>query len=139
MSDVPFIRPSKNSIIIPVDSFQKLINFFNTGENPAHRWSSKGEWKAVYYLSDKQINEQLAAKACEKVLDRQWVSSNNEKILLENFLSKLPTTRTDQNSKEIILPTCNKLISHEWFLKSYSYSERLTNFKRLCESLKGTL
>lgn len=133
---MPFIRPSKNSIIIPVDSFQRLINFFNTGENPAHRWSSKGDWKAVYYLSDKQINEQLAAKAFEKVLDRQWVNYDGEKVLLEDFLSKKASAGLDKKSKELLMPICNRITTHDWFLKSYVYSERLTNFKKACDLLR---
>ena len=33
LSDVPFLRPTKNTVIIPVSALQKLLNFFNTGEN----------------------------------------------------------------------------------------------------------
>ncbi|MEM4662434.1 MAG: hypothetical protein QXM75_00175 [Candidatus Diapherotrites archaeon] len=134
LSDVPFIRPSKNSLIIPTDALQKLINFFNTGENPAHRWTAKGDWKAVYYLSDKQISEQSVARAFEQVLDRQWVNYGGEKMLLEDFLSKFVPKKEELKNKKIV-QFCNYLTSHEWFAKSYVYSDRLKKFKTLCENL----
>lgn len=139
LSDVPFLRPSKNSVIIPTDSLQKLINFFNTGENPAHRWIRKGEWKAVYYMNEKTISEQNAAKAVENMIDRQWVDFDKEKRPLVEELSNIASGKGETIYAQKILAACQKIVSHDWFLKGMPYSEKLTNFKKLYDAAMSSL
>ena len=34
-----------------------MLDFFKTGKNPAHAWKFKGDWKAVYYMNEKDVDE----------------------------------------------------------------------------------
>ena len=136
LSDVPFLRPTKNTVIIPVSALQKLLNFFNTGENPAHQWVRKGEWKAVYYMNEKKLNEQTAAKALEALLDRLWVGTDNDRRLLFDELKQAATNSLDKAYVQSLLQASKKVVSCEWFSKCYMSSNKLSSFKKLYDSLK---
>jgi UDP-N-acetylmuramoylalanine-D-glutamate ligase len=136
LSDVPFLRPTKNTVIIPVNALQKLLNFFNTGENPAHRWTRKGEWKAVYYMNEKKLNEQTAAKALENMLDRIWVDVGDGKRLLLEELRNAANKGLEKAYVQTLLQEGKKIISNEWFPKCYVYSKKLVEFKKLYDALK---
>jgi len=137
LSDVPFLRPSKNSVIVPKDALQKLINFFNTGENPAHRWTRKGEWKAVYYMNEKKLSEETIAKAVENMIEKQWVDVGDEKRPLVEELANIAAGKGETPYKQQILAQCKRIFSHEWFLKGQPYSEKLTNLKKLYDSIRA--
>lgn len=137
LSDYPFLRPAKNTVIIPSSALQVLINFFNTGKNPAHRWLRKGEWKAVYYMNEKKLNESTAAKALENMLDRLWVNAEGEKRLLFDELKRVAKEEADPNYISMLLTEARKILNSEWFNKSYSFSKKLEEFKALCDSIKG--
>ena len=136
LSDVPFLRPTKNTVIIPVNALQKLLNFFNTGENPAHRWTRKGEWKAVYYMNEKKLNEQTAAKAFENMLDRTWVDTGDGKRPILEELRTAATKGFEKAYIQTLIQEGKKIISNEWFPKCYVYSKKLVEFKKLYDSLK---
>ncbi len=137
LSDYPFLRPAKNTVIIPPAALQELINFFNTGKNPAHRWFRKGEWKAVYYMNEKKLNESTAARALENMLDRLWINTEGEKKLLFDELKRVAKGGADPNYVSTLLAEAKKVTNNEWFNKCYAISKKLEEFKKLCDSLKG--
>ena len=136
LSEYPFLRPAKNTVIIPPSALQKLINFFNTGSNPAHRWLRKGEWKAVYYMNEKKLKENVAARALENLLNRLWVNAEGEKRLLFDELRRVANEGADPNYKAMLLSEAKKVLNSEWFNKCYVYSKTLEKFKEVCDSLR---
>lgn len=133
LSDFPFIRPSKNTVIIPPSALQSLLNFFNTGKNPAHRWQAKGSWRAVYYMNEYELAERDAAKALEKLLDRIYLRVNKTKLPLLEVLRNYLEGAIQNVNKEELIKESKKLISCEWFKKCYSLSEKLKEFKKSYE------
>ena len=74
LSSTAYIRPGKNCVIIPNSAFNSLTTFFKTGKNPTHFWEEKGDWKAVYYMDEKNLKEEDVLKALDDFLDRTFLS-----------------------------------------------------------------
>src|SRR3989344_3839606 len=70
LSDIPYIRPGKNCVIIPPKSFAPLETFFKTGKNPTHYWKTKGNWKAVFYFEEKDLEENSVITALKELTER---------------------------------------------------------------------
>ena len=138
---MPYIKQGKNCVIIHQNSFSKLKNFFLTGNNPTHKWQVKGDWKAVYYLNDKVLDESQVVKALESILERTHIFStpqNHELIMPELVrLQELKTASalTNQNYMKVVLNEANEIISHPWFKKFYSKSNQLIQLNELCKQL----
>ena len=134
LTDVPYIRPGKNCVIVPKEALNRLVEFFKTGKNPTHKWSTKGEWKAVYYIDDKKIEEAAAAKAFEALLSRISISEEHipiSKILEENI--------DVSNFRRELLEECKKITQWSWYQHCYPYSDLLKKFQDLYLQLRSSL
>lgn len=136
LSTVPYIKQGKNCVIIPPEIFSNLKNFFLTGNNPTHKWQTKGDWKAVYYLNEKDVEDHLVIKSLEELIDRTFIlstSEGHEKIEeeIKNLVNLTQQNqKIDESYKKILLETAQKVISFPWFKQNYSKSERLMNFNK---------
>ena len=124
LSKFPFIRAGKSCVIIPPDAFQELTEFFKTGKNPTHKWQTKGDWKAVYYLNEKDVSEKEAVSALESLLDRTKVLAGNNPSQIESALGG----SGNQEVKTVAVETARKLAGNVWFKELYPKSERLKSF-----------
>lgn len=136
LSDYPYVRAGKNCVVISPDAFQNLISFFKTGKNPAHNWTSKGNWKAVYYMDEKDIPEQKAAKALEDLIDRTHVGKGANVRLLTSELKRAGSGTLKNEYESLLLSTAKDILKHPWFAKSCEFSARLKEFKKLAELQK---
>lgn len=142
LSTVPFIKQGKNCVIIPPEVFSNLKNFFQTGNNPTHKWELKGDWKAVYYLNEKDIDDVLVVKSLEELLDRSYVlstSKDHEKLEEEvkNINSILQQNqKIDESYKKLVFESAQKIVQLPWFRQHYSKSERLMQFNKSYNELK---
>lgn len=142
LSQVPYIKYSKNCVIIPQNSFPELKNFFQTGKNPAHKWVTKGDWKAVYYLNEKNVSEEEIQTALEQLLDRQYIlstSKEHEKLEneLKNLLEKTAASQQIEDAyKKIALDEAQKILSLPWFKQVYSKSQKLASFNESFSKLR---
>ncbi|MBN1941196.1 MAG: hypothetical protein JW772_03365 [Candidatus Diapherotrites archaeon] len=141
LSDVPYLRPGKNCVITPQGALTKLLDFFKTGKNPAHLWKWKGDWKAVYYMNEKNIEDREATKALEESMERQYVLSASESH--ENLASEMSVllqkqpSGIDKNYAALLSKEAEKLVSLDWFKQLYSKSEKLSNFYNNYKKLKA--
>ncbi len=143
LSDTPYIRPGKNAVIIHPSAFAKFKNFFATGQNPSHNWRSKGDWKAVYYMDEKDVEETKVVQALEDLLERTYVHSNEKNptkitdemsiILDKHKLQEKP----DESNKTRVLAEAQNVLSHEWFREHHPKSKSLTEFNDKVKLLKG--
>lgn len=140
LSNVPYIRPGKNCVITPPGAFSQLLEFFKTGKNPAHTWKLKGDWKAVYYMNEKDVDEKAAVQALEESLARQFVlsSSGDHETLLEEMavLLKKEPASIDKNYTALLVKEAEKIASVEWFKHLYLKSDKLSNFYAAYKKLK---
>jgi hypothetical protein len=141
LSDSPYIRPGKNCVIIPPSIFQKLIEFFKTGKNPAHVWRDKGSWKAVYYMNEKDVDETAIVKAVEEILDRRYVlttSKEHEKLVDElNLAAGKTKSSLDPGYLSLLLSEAQSIAGNEWFKATCNQSEKLKEFYTNVKKLKG--
>jgi len=141
LSSVPYLRPGKNCVIIPPTAFQRLIEFFKTGKNPAHVWRGKGEWKAVYYMNEKTIDEASALKALEEMVDRRYVVTNtkNYEKLVNELNSEVERVKSSADPAYLtyLLTELQSIVGNEWFKAVYTRSERLKRLYSNYKKLKG--
>ena len=140
LSDIPYIRPGKNCDITPANAFSKMLDFFKTGKNPAHAWKFKGDWKAVYYMNEKDVDEKAALDALERLVDRSFVLSSaeeHEKLFDEmNLILKKEPSAIDKNYASLLVKEADKVVGTEWFKQLYSKSEKLSDFYSSYKKLK---
>ena len=138
LSKYPVIRPGKNSVIIPQIAFQPLLNFLKTGKNPSHVWDEKGDWKAVYYLHDKELSEVEIAKAVDDFLDQTVIATASRKFekLLEKMQQISSETSTNQAEKQLILQHASHIASLDWLKTAKESSAKAKIFFDCLEKLK---
>jgi len=140
LSNIPYIRPGKNCVIIPPNVFQRLIDFFKTGRNPTHQWRGKGEWKAVYYMNEKDIEEKKVIEALGKLLSRLQVQGASGKPLTLPDAMHQALSEEVKKSKEdftsSLLSEAQPVVESEWFKTVYSLSSELKDFYNLYKTLK---
>ncbi|HIH33118.1 MAG TPA: hypothetical protein HA227_02590 [Candidatus Diapherotrites archaeon] len=142
LSTVPYVKHGKNCVIVPTEVFANLKNFFLTGNNPTHRWQLKGDWKAVYYLNEKDLEDSVVVKSLEELLDRTFIlSSSKEHQTIESELKNTITLiaqsqKIDEGYKKVLLDTAQKIAGFPWFKQYYSKSERLMYFNKLYNDLR---
>ncbi|MFH1545270.1 MAG: hypothetical protein ABIE23_04275 [archaeon] len=130
-------------MVIQPDAFKELISFFKTGKNPAHNWTTKGDWKAVYYLNEKDLEESNVVSALEKWIDRtQLTSSSKEPMLLLEEMEKLKEEvssgkKIDSAHHKAVLGEAQKITGSVWFKSAYSKSPKLKQFNSIYSFLKG--
>ncbi|MDP2665887.1 MAG: hypothetical protein Q8P05_00055 [Candidatus Diapherotrites archaeon] len=143
LSDTPYYRPGKNTVIIHPNAFSKFKNFFMTGQNPSHNWRSKGDWKAVYYMDEKEVDDTKILAAMEDLLERTYLSPTGKNPLKINdemsiLLDKHRLQENiDETRKKIVLQEAQTITSHEWFRISHTKSKLLTEFNDKVKLLKG--
>jgi len=134
LSSISYIRPGKNCVIIPQGALQRLTSFFKTGKNPTHAWRTKGDWKAVYYMNEKEISIKDASRSIEDLIERTYVGSTKKNLLEELERAVSGTLSAEYNS--MLLSDAKEIITNPWFSQTYSSSKKLTNFKAFYDSLK---
>ncbi|MEK6972702.1 MAG: hypothetical protein AABW72_01515 [archaeon] len=128
LSEVPYIRSGKNCVIIPQAALQKLTTFFRTGINPTHKWHVKGNWKAVYYVGEKELNPTTVKDSLEKQLDRLYLSEGKSVF---NELKRCEVGEVSESYAKHLLSEAEKIIKQPWFVVVYSSSQNLKDFKTL--------
>ena len=143
LSDYPHSRPGKNCVIISKNAFNDLTTFFKTGKNPAHFWKVKGDWKAVYYMDEKNLNTEDAVKALEDTLDRVYVEAEGgEHANLDGELTLLTDLKKNNKTPDPaylkkVLSEAEKIVQHEWFKDCHTSSEKLSSFYKKYKAVKA--
>lgn len=143
LSKTPFIKQGKNCVIIQPDAFKELISFFKTGKNPAHSWTAKGDWKAVYYLNEKELEEANVVSALENWVDRTYITSPSKSPMqlfseMERLKDNISSgKKIDLAYHKVVLNEAQKIVSSSWFKNTYSKSPKLKQFNSIYSFLKG--
>jgi hypothetical protein len=139
LSKTPYIKKGKNEVIIPKDNLPSLLDFFKTGENPAHKWAEKGNWQATYTLYDVDISEQQAKKAIDKLINSVFIVDdegltkriiNVLEDLKENKVPSLPL-------KNILLTEMKKIHNLEWYSTISEKTNIMKQFEELSQNFKN--
>ena len=139
LSDIPYIRPGKNCVIIPPKSFSALDSFFKTGKNPTHYWRSKGDWKAVFYFDEKNLDESQVIGAVKGQISRTFTekAENLPAVNIDAIAEK--TKKGEKLAEEKVALAVNeaeKIVSSSWFKEVYSQDASLKNFYENYKTIK---
>ena len=141
LSDTPFLRPGKNCVIIPTSALQKLVDFFKTGRNPTHRWESKGEWKAVYYMNEKDVDEKKIAEAILALLNRFQVTDVSEKPLslreAVEYVSSKGASNVKGDFNAALVSQAKPIVDSDWFKAAVPISKELKDFYTSYKNLRA--
>lgn len=131
LSSIPYIKSGKNSVIVPIGYEQKLINYFETGINPAHTWREKGDWKVEYEINNIELDIVNISVGVESFIKNYNVLSNNFKDynLLEFELNKIVNNSEEVTDKYIfyLKKKIEDLFTFDWINKSIEYSDYVKN------------
>ncbi|PIN99112.1 MAG: hypothetical protein COT90_01150 [Candidatus Diapherotrites archaeon CG10_big_fil_rev_8_21_14_0_10_31_34] len=143
LSKTPFIKHGKNCVVIPQEKFSELISFFKTGKNPSHSWTIKGDWKAVYYLNEKEVDETAVISSLEHLLDRTHIINPlKEHGLLLSEMETIKKRQMEKKTSDVVfsqtaLTASDKIVNTSWFKEVYNKSDKLKYFYSLYTFLKS--
>lgn len=140
LSKTPYIKKGKNEVMVPKDCLTQLLDFFKTGENPAHKWSEKGNWTATYTLYDVDISEQQAKKAIDRIINSTFVvdDDGNTKRILNLFEDMFEQNRVPSNPLKIVLYNeIKRLQSLEWYNLVQDKTTLIKRFETLINKFKS--
>lgn len=125
--NIPYIKPCKNGVIIPVGYENKLINYFNTGENPTHKWRTKGDWKVEYNINKIDIDSESVILCLENFINEYLiVNKNNTQSKLIDEITKINNNEIfDNNYIMYIINILEKIINLDWFKQNMNESSIL--------------
>ncbi|VVC00191.1 Uncharacterised protein [uncultured archaeon] len=140
LSNVPYLRPGKNCVVIPQRAFTSLDNFFKTGKNPSHAWVVKGDWKAVFYMDEKVLEEAQVISSIKEQIARLFQPSLGSEGLPD--LSKLAEKARQGEAvpQEKAVPSlveAESIINEPWFKEVYLKDKELRKFYEDYRALKG--
>ena len=140
LSETPYLRPGKNCVIIPPKSFATLDNFFKTGRNPTHYWRVKGNWKAVFYLDEKNIEQAQAIDALKKQIKRTFHEEHGD-VPIPDLTTLVEKTSAGEHippeKLKLALNEAEKIVSNAWFKDVYSGDKALKKFYDDYRALKN--
>lgn len=143
LSDVPYVKSGKNSIIIPPFAFSSFITFLKTGKNPTHYWRSKGDWKATYSLYEESLPEKEVVAALEALAERLYLTSDDGlgDVKLKDRLDMVITKKAESGKPGKILvsdalKSLGVLVNNDWFKACYKSSPSLSALYSKYLSLK---
>jgi len=77
LTKYPFIKASRNAVIIPDNALQPLLAFLKTGKNPAHRFEDVSNWTDLvkYSVQETTVRPEDAAAAVFSAISRIFVKT----------------------------------------------------------------
>ena len=123
----PYVKEGKNSVVVPSNALEPLVEFFNTGKNPAHDFTYLDDWNVVYQLEQVGVSENEAFRAVVEAVYRILVRTEEGYVPFKALLdSPHPTVQDLYYIKEY----GSGIVESEWFKEVYERDELL---KRLYE------
>jgi len=140
LSKTPYIKKGKNEVMVPRDCLTQLLEFFKTGENPAHKWSEKGNWTATYTLYDVDISEQQAKKAIDRIINSTFVvdDDGNTKRILNLLEEMFEQNKVPSNPlKTVLYNEIKRLQTLEWYNLIQDKTTLIKRFETLINKFKS--
>lgn len=88
LTTYPHIREGRNTVTVPENALEPLINFFKTGKNPAHEFEDLSNWTVTYYIEEVSVDESSALRAIYSALNRVMVRTDTGLVRLRDLLQK---------------------------------------------------
>jgi len=134
LTDYPYIKAGKTTVIVPDTAFQPLLRFLKTGKNPAHSFSYVSNWAETvrYAIEETTVDDRSAGEAVLSALHRVRVQlatgSPPALTLIDNF----ETLEPDQ--LYALYYSIKGIVGSEWFTALQSVDNQL--YERIRKFLK---
>ena len=136
LSNSPYIRPGKNCVIIPPKVFNQLKDFFTTGHNPTHNWTTKGDWKCTYFLNEKDIEDKDIIKALEDLISRKYIDGVEGLVKLSSEVKRVAEKGVSEGYKSALISEAQIIVNTDWFREVQAQSKKLAEFYENYKILK---
>jgi hypothetical protein len=110
INDIPFIKPGKNAIILPIGYKDKLKTYFDNLKYKSNKYD------LTYSIEKIDINDESIVFAIEKFINNYYIInlSNKNKNLLNELDNIIINKINDKNYILYILKKCNFLFNINW-------------------------
>jgi len=135
INNIPFIKPGKNSIILPIGFEEQLIKYFDSIKNISDKY-------ILTYSVDKiDINKESVIESFEKFINEYKILNlDNKNILLINELNNIINNNiNNKNYLLYIIKQCEYIINLSWFNDIKDQSELITNFYKNYNIIKNKI
>ena len=136
LTELPYIKTGKNSVIVPPDNLQRLISFFRTKKTSAGDKAPE-DCQIKYFIETVQKDPRELVPAFDALFERVRLESGKP---LDAALSDL-VTQEDYSSKDagFVLQHAERVCSSSWFQSVMRESPRLGKFFENYQKLKRAL
>lgn len=134
IEDLPFIRPGRNCIILPINTEYKLINFFDNKIGAAHNFKEKDYYFVKYTIDKIEVNDLEIINCLEKYINNcNIISFDGKQDKLINELNKIINepeylNKFKKKNKDNLLDKLNNITSIDWFVKCKGKSDIVSGF-----------
>ncbi|MBS8122187.1 hypothetical protein [Candidatus Vampirococcus lugosii] len=130
ISEIPYIKPGKNTVILPLNNKDLLLDYFKTGINPTHNWKIRGDWKVDYNIDTIEVDSESIIRSLEYYIKNYKVINifNKNNLLLNEIEFCINNNNINKDYIDYIYKIINKITSFNWYKEVYNDSEYLTNF-----------
>jgi len=130
LSNIPYIKTSKNAVILPLGSEYELIEYFDTGKNPTHNWKTKGDWKVEYTKDFIDVDLDSVTKAIDDLLNHYKIINNENKQvkLIDEIKLILLKDNLSPTYISYIYNTMKKIIDLNWFSETNKQPQIISDF-----------
>ena len=129
LTTYPYIHEGRNTMIIPENALEPLINFFKEGKNPAHSFEDLSNWTVTYYVEETTVDPPSALRAIYSALNRILVKTPEGYIRLRELVQK---DILDTDELAAVHAYSKNIVSSSWY-KSLRDSDPL--LKKLQEHI----
>ena len=112
----PYIRPEKNTVIVPENAFVPLVEFFKTGKNPAHNFEHLDDWLVTYYVEDVPVDQSSALKAIYMAMNRIILRLPSAVYRLRDLVQK---QSLDADELAALKYGAEHIVESSWFKEVY--------------------
>lgn len=136
LSNCPFIKAGKTTVIIPDTALQPLLNFLKTGKNPAHRFSFVSSWSEIikYSIAETYVEPETAADAVYNALERIRVQLIGGSTSAKDLLDRVDALAPDALYSLYYAIKC--VIGSSWFS---AFQEKYPNIAARVQRLQSLI
>jgi hypothetical protein len=138
ISNHPYIKYGKNSLILPIGCESELLDYFETGKNPTHNWRIRGDWKVEFTKDFIDVDIESVSKALEDLINSyKIINSENKEVKLNDELDIILTKENlNVNYINTLLNIMKRIINTNWFNEVYQSNSNILKFYETYNKLK---
>ena len=122
--NIPYIKPGKNAIILPIGFEQELIKYFDSIKDISDKYT------LTYSINKIDINKESVIQSFEKFINEFEIINldNKNNLLIKELDYIINNNINNKNYLLYIIKQCEYIINLNWFDDIKDQSELITSF-----------